>query len=166
MKVLDLRCAFHHSFEGWFASEADYAEQKRRGLLTCPLCGDASIEKLLSAPRLNLKAGREVAAPQASGEGEVAVAAAAAAAAPEPPGTPPLSPEFQARLVQAMREVLSKTEDVGDRFADEARGMHHGDIAPRNIRGQTSLDEAQALVEEGIEVLALPVLPGFKGTLQ
>ena len=164
MKVLDLRCAYHHSFEGWFASEADYSDQKSRGLLTCPLCGDVSIEKLLSAPRLNLKAGREVEVPQAPAEGEVAVAAAAPV--PVPSRDVALTTEFQARLVQAMREVLSKTEDVGDRFADEARGMHHGDITPRNIRGQTSLDEAQALMEEGIDVLALPVLPGFKGTLQ
>ena len=79
MKVLDLRCAYHHSFEGWFASEADYNDQKSRGLLTCPLCGDAAIEKLLSAPRLNLKAGREAPAPQAPTEGGVAVAGAASA---------------------------------------------------------------------------------------
>lgn len=164
MKVLDLRCAYHHSFEGWFASEADYNDQKSRGLLTCPLCGDAAIEKLLSAPRLNLKAGREAPAPQAPTEGGVAVAGAASALEASRDMTQ--ATEFQARLVQAIREVLSKTEDVGDRFADEARGMHHGDITPRNIRGQTSLDEAQALIEEGIDVLALPGLPGFKGTLQ
>ena len=164
MKVLDLRCAYHHSFEGWFASEADYNDQKSRGLLTCPLCGDAAIEKLLSAPRLNLKAGREAPAPQAPTE--VGVAVAGAAPVPEPSRDMSQATEFQARLAQAIREVLSKTEDVGDRFADEARGMHHGDITPRNIRGQTSLDEAQALIEEGIDVLALPGLPGFKGTLQ
>jgi hypothetical protein len=164
MKVLDLRCAYHHSFEGWFASEADYNDQKSRGLLTCPLCGDAAIEKLLSAPRLNLKAGREAPVPQEPTEGGVAVAGAAPVA--EPSRDMAQATEFQARLVQAIREVLSKTEDVGDRFADEARGMHHGDITPRNIRGQTSLDEAQALIEEGIDVLALPGLPGFKGTLQ
>jgi hypothetical protein len=168
MKVLDLRCAYHHSFEGWFASEADYNDQKSRGLLTCPLCGDAAIEKLLSAPRLNLKAGREVAVSQApaEGEGEGEVTVATAAPVPGPSREAMLATGFQARLVQAMREVLSKTEDVGDRFADEARGMHHGDITPRNIRGQTSPDEAQALIEEGIDLLALPVLPGFKGTLQ
>lgn len=164
MKVLDLQCGLQHSFEGWFASEADYADQQTRGLLTCPLCGDASIQKKLSAPRLNLKAGR--------GRSPSVGTAVDGAAAPAPSSAgrngpeSPVDPALQGRLMQAMREVLSRTEDVGERFADQARGMHHGDIAPRNIRGQTSPDVAQELMEEGIEVVQLPSIAALKETLQ
>ena len=164
MKVLDLQCGLQHSFEGWFASEADYADQQTRGLLTCPLCGDVSIQKMLSAPRLNLKAGRGL---SPSVETAVDGAAAPAPSSAGRNGSESLvDPALQGRLMQAMREVLSRTEDVGERFADQARGMHHGDIAPRSIRGQTSPDVAQELIEEGIEVMALPALPGLKNTLQ
>ncbi len=164
MKVLDLQCGLQHSFEGWFASEADYADQQARGLLTCPLCGDASIQKMLSAPRLNLKTG--------SGRSPSLETAVDGAAAPAPSsagrnGSESLvDPALQGRLMQAMREVLSRTEDVGERFADQARGMHHGDIAPRSIRGQTSPDVAQELIEEGIEVVPLPSIAALKETLQ
>lgn len=164
MKVLDLQCGQQHSFEGWFASEADYADQQVRGLLTCPLCGDASIQKMLSAPRLNLKAGREHAAPV--GVGTEVAAAPAASSAGQDRSESLMDPAAQGRLLQAMREMLSRTEDVGDRFADQARGMHHGDIPPRGIRGQATPDVAQELIEEGIEVMALPALPALKDTLQ
>ena len=165
MKVLNLQCGFSHSFEGWFASETEYLDQQEKGLLTCPLCGDAAIQKLLSAPRLNLKAGRERAAPHTVDAAASAVPAAQSGGAERV--TPPVeSVLFQARLVQAMREVLSQTEDVGERFADQARGMHHGDIAPRGIRGQASPEVARELVEEGIDVMALPAMPGLKDTLQ
>ncbi len=162
MKVLNLQCSLRHSFEGWFASEADYADQQERRLLTCPLCGDASIHKLLSAPRLNLKGGRE---PMTSPSAQVSDAGNDRTGGREIVDSP-VDTERQGRLVEAMRDLLAKTEDVGERFADEARGMHHGDIAPRNIRGQTTPDVAQELIEEGIDVVALPVLPGLKATLQ
>lgn len=164
MKVLNLQCGLRHGFEGWFASEADYADQQKRGLLTCPLCGDASIHKLLSAPRLNLKGGGERMESPPPESPDVAVEKA------KPGGgegvDSPVDAGLQARLVQAMRDVLAKTEDVGERFADQARGMHHGDIAPRSIRGQATPDVAQELIEEGIDVVALPALPGLKDTLQ
>ncbi|QCB46192.1 DUF1178 family protein [Hydrogenophaga sp. PAMC20947] len=164
MKVLDLQCSQHHSFEGWFGSEADYIDQQDRGLLTCPLCGDSSIQKMLSAPRLNLKAGRE--RPESGGEDATNAAAPESTAASDEPVERSVEPVLQARLMQVMREVLTKSEDVGDRFADQARGMHHGDIPPRSIRGQATPDVAQELIEEGIDVMALPALPGLKGTLQ
>ena len=164
MKVFDLQCALHHSFEGWFASEADYIDQQATGLLTCPLCGDASIQKMLSAPRLNLKAGRE--RPTSSREVAVSVAASQDATVVHESAESMVDFALQARLVQAMREMLGKAEDVGDRFADQARGMHHGDIAPRSIRGQTTPEVAQELIEEGIDVMALPTLPGLTDTLQ
>jgi hypothetical protein len=160
MKVLDLQCAHQHSFEGWFASEDDYAGQLARGLISCPLCGDAQIQKMLSAPRLNLRAARQQALAaqpanaNANADGNVALGHVAPDSA------------LQARFLSAMREVMAQTEDVGDRFADQARAMHHGDADPRNIRGRTSPEVALELMEEGIDVLPLPQLPALKETLQ
>ncbi len=153
MKVLDLQCARQHSFEGWFASEGDFADQLERGLVTCPLCGDAEVRKMLSAPRLNLHAAREAAAPDRP---PVEAAQPAAGTAASLPG----------RWLKAVRHVLAHTEDVGERFADEARAMHQGQIDPRGIRGRTSPEEALALIEEGIDVLPLPELAPLKETLQ
>ena len=159
MKVLNLQCAHQHEFEGWFGSEDDYTSQLERGLLSCPMCGDVHIAKKLSAPRLNLRAARqapETAAPAASG-GAVAMS--------NHPGNAELA-ALQARMLNALREVMANTEDVGERFADEARAMHHGEVEHRQIRGQASPQEALELMEEGIEVIALPSIPGVKETLQ
>lgn len=156
MKVLDLRCTHGHGFEGWFASSEDFETQLAAGLVECPVCGDTGIVKLLSAPRLNLgnaKAPQETAAP--------AVAAASAAASNVPAD---LSPE--ARWMRAVREVLAKTEDVGDRFADEARKMHYGETRERGIRGQATPEQTEALLDEGIPVVALPLPAALKETLQ
>lgn len=156
MKVLNLQCAHQHGFEGWFASEDDFTGQLARGLVSCPLCGDAQIQKMLSAPRLNLRTGREdkgVAVPSdAAGSVELGRSV---------PGLP-----LQAQLLKAMRQVLAQTEDVGERFADQARAMHHGEIDQRNIRGRTTPEVAMELIEEGINVLPLPALPALKETLQ
>lgn len=147
MKVFNLRCGSQHVFEGWFGSEADFQDQQARGLVSCPMCGDTALEKMLSAPRLNLGAvPSEVSAPAAA------------------PGTPPLNPEIQARAWQAMREVVAQSEDVGERFADEARRMHQGDIEARQIRGRASMQDTLALLEEGVPVLPLPA--ALKETLQ
>lgn len=162
MKVLNLQCAQQHDFEGWFASEDDYSHQLERGLLSCPLCGEVQIQKMLSAPRLNLRSSRETQDPAASG--------AAPTSGGERTGfalgrTAPGSP-LQGQLLQAMRKVFANTEDVGDRFADQARAMHHGDMDQRNIRGRTTPEVAMELLEEGIEVLSLPALPALNETLQ
>lgn len=156
MKVLDLQCAHQHVFEGWFGSEDDFHQQLERGLVSCPLCGDQRVEKKLSAPRLNLRAGRD---------------APGAAHGPEGltlsnhPAQAELA-ELQARMLKAMREIVANTEDVGERFAEQARAMHHGEIERRNIRGQTSAAVALELLEEGVEVMPLPMLPAVKDTLQ
>jgi hypothetical protein len=161
MKVLDLQCGQHHVFEGWFASEEDFAGQHARGLVCCPLCGDADVQKMLSAPRLNLRAaGQDPApaagharSPAAKHRGGSAVAGPSVAA-------------FQAQLLQAMRQMVATAEDVGDRFADQARAMHHGEVEARNIRGRTTPDVAMELAEEGIDVLPLPDISVLKETLQ
>jgi len=149
MKVLDLRCANHHVFEGWFASEDDFQDQRTRGLVGCPVCGDAAIEKQLSAPRLNLGAAPDMAASPAP---QVAAATGNA--------------QVQALWLQAVRQIVEKTEDVGDRFADLARQMHHGEEPERGIRGRTSADEAAALIDEGISVLPLVLPEALKKPLQ
>lgn len=144
MKVLDLRCAQGHRFEGWFASDADEAAQRERGLLACPMCGDADVKRLPSAPRLNLSSAEPV-------------ATTLALPAPDDP---------QANWLRAMRKVMANTEDVGDRFPEEARRIHYGEVAARGIRGRASPRDAQALAEEGIEVMALPVPATLKEPLQ
>lgn len=150
MKVLDLKCAQQHVFEGWFASEEDFQQQRGRGLVSCPLCGDASVDKQLSAPRLNLGAAPEPSAPsQPAAESLPAVAGEASQ---------------QAAWLRGMREAVARTEDVGERFAEVARQMHHGEIEERGIRGRTSAREAVQLLEEGIAVLPLP--PAFNEPLQ
>lgn len=157
MKVLNLQCAHQHDFEGWFGSEEDYASQLERGLLSCPMCGSTSVQKTPSAPRLNLRTTRA--------QGGDATAVEHTTVEQESGRVAPAMP-LQGRLLQALRQVMVNTEDVGERFADEARAMHHGEIDPRNIRGQTSPEVALELIEEGIDVLPLPVLPGLKDTLQ
>jgi hypothetical protein len=127
--------------------------------VSCPLCGDVQIEKKLAAPRLNLRAGRQ------DTESTMAAPAGNAVSLSNHTQNPELA-ALQARMLQALREVVAQTEDVGERFADEARAMHHGEVEHRQIRGQTSPQEALELMEEGIEVIALPMLPAIKETLQ
>jgi hypothetical protein len=152
MKVLDLRCANGHGFEGWFASEDDYKSQNGRGLVECPLCADHVINRLPSAPRLNLSGARE---PQP-----------APTAAPAVQPASPQPADLQAMWLQTVRHLMANTEDVGDRFADEARRIHYGETPQRGIRGQTSDDERRALSDEGIEVMSIPVPAALKGPVQ
>lgn len=163
MKVLNLQCTHLHSFEGWFASEDDFQAQLTRGQVECPMCADKSVQKMPSAPRLNLGAlaptpGSPSMSSPENGEPAGTVPATRLPAAP--------SEAQQAAFLNALRHVMSHTEDVGKRFADEARRIHHGDAEARNIRGQTSMHEALALLEEGIEVLPLPLPAALKETLQ
>jgi hypothetical protein len=148
MKVIDLRCQSGHRFEGWFASDDDFLEQNGRNQIECPLCADKVIVRLPSAPRLNLSGAREPASQPAQ-----AVAA------------DPMA-EMQTRWLKMVRHVVANTEDVGERFASEARRIHYGETEERAIRGQASADEREALRDEGIEVHPLPIPAGFKDTLQ
>jgi hypothetical protein len=176
MKVLDLQCAHQHSFEGWFASEDDFQSQLLRELIECPMCESKCIDKMPSAPRLNFGAQRPRAAASAS-IGDAGPASdttapprdahasrstdIAVAQAPSESVT-----TGQADFLKALRQLVANTEDVGRRFADEARRMHYGDIEPRSIRGQASASEAVELLEEGIEVVPLPMPAALKETLQ
>jgi len=160
MKVLDLRCGAGHTFEGWFASDGDFASQRERGLLDCPLCGNADVAKLPSAPRLNLSGAR---AP-ATGRGGIESDAPPPAPAPAP--TLAVHGNAVSRFVEAVTELLQNTEDVGTRFAEEARRIHYGETEQKAIRGQTTPEERAALAEEGIEVFTLPMGLPPKSSLQ
>lgn len=162
MKVLNLQCAQQHSFEGWFASEDDFVGQLSRGLLTCPLCGDVQIQKMLAAPRLNLRSSRQEKTHDEAAEPD----SGSKPGKTEPSADNKSLAPLQAQVLKAMRHLMDNTDDVGDRFADQARAMHHGEMDPRNIRGRTTLAVAKELMEEGIEVMPLPDLPALKETLQ
>lgn len=174
MKVLDLQCRLGHSFEGWFGSQDDYEAQQSQGLLTCPVCNDIQITKKLSAPRLNLRHGAHAVAEDTGSSREAGVAAGSPAAMPvvaaaaqtgDVSEAHPMA-QMQAALMHMVRHVMANTEDVGPRFAEEARKIHYGETEERNIRGQASRAETEALLEEGIEVLPLPVPDSLKGPLQ
>ncbi len=165
MKVLDLQCSHGHVFEGWFASHDDYESQRERGLLTCPVCEDAQVSKMLSAPRLNLGHNALLQAPtQTAQQPEQAVTANPEAAVQ---ALAQMSPQqMQAAMLKMVRHVMANTEDVGNRFAEEARKIHHGEAQERSIRGQASREETEALLDEGIDILPLPVPAGLKEPLQ
>jgi hypothetical protein len=146
MKVLNLQCAHGHGFEGWFASQDAFDAQLADGLVECPICGDTAITKLLAAPRLNL------------GNARPPVEAA--------PAKPPAADSPEARWLRAVREVIAQTEDVGERFVDEARKMHYGEAEERGIRGQATPEQARSLADEGIPVFTLPLPAALKETLQ
>lgn len=156
MKVLNLRCANGHGFEGWFGSEDDFLDQNGRGLLECPMCTDKVVTRMPSAPRLNLSGAREGVElpPQKSSTAQAVTTTATVPA------------DLQAAWLGAVRELMARTDDVGDRFAEEARRMHYGETPERGIRGQATTEQRAALREEGIETLALPVPPSLKRPLQ
>ena len=154
MKVLNLQCSHGHAFEGWFASHEDYESQRGRGLVTCPVCHDAEVTKLPSAPRLNL--GHDAPSPDPLST-ETSAVQDVAQMAPQ---------HLQAAWMKMVRHVMANTEDVGTKFADEARKIRYGETENRNIRGQASREETEALLDEGIDVLPLPVPAGLKEPLQ
>jgi hypothetical protein len=146
MKVLNLQCQQAHLFEGWFASEDDFQYQQSQGLVQCPICSDSRVEKLPSAPRLNLGAN-----PVVAGEAQPAKS---------------VMSQVHSQITSMVRQWVEKTEDVGDRFTAEARKMHYGETEQRSIRGKASLEQAAELIEEGIDVMPLPMPEHLKKTLQ
>ncbi|MYN13734.1 DUF1178 family protein [Pusillimonas sp. TS35] len=142
LKVYDLECEHGHVFEGWFGSEDNYESQRARGLLACPVCGSQQVSKKLSAPRLNVGHARSggSAAPQAAAEQPQAAHVA----------------QIQAEVMRRIREIVRATENVGDRFAQEARRMHEGEAEERAIRGTATPSEREALAADGIAVMPIP----------
>lgn len=172
MKVLDLRCTHGHRFEGWFSSDQDLQSQIEAGLMECPVCADKTIMRLPSAPRLNVSGARETRA-RAKADREISQDSSSAvpsagndenAAGNASPAT--LDVTMQAAWLRAVQHVMKNTDDVGDRFAEEARRMHYGEADERAIRGRATPDEAEALKEEGIDVVSLPMPAALKGPVQ
>jgi hypothetical protein len=151
MKVLDLKCPHGHRFEGWFASVDDFESQLSRKLVECPICAATEVSRVPSAPRLNLSGATS---PDENGAGQRASAGGA-----QPDGRADSAErmrEIEAGAVRALRELIEKTENVGDRFAEEARRIHYNEAPARNIRGVATPEDARSLVDEGIEVMPLP----------
>ena len=138
MIVFNLSCEAEHRFEGWFGSAENFDAQSTRGHVACPVCGSTQVRKQLSAPRLNLSG--QTALPEMQASTSVAV----------------LDPT-QRQLQALIKSVLESTENVGVKFAEEARRIHYNEAPARAIRGVASHDDARALVDEGIEVAYLPV---------
>ena len=129
MIILNLKCASEHPFEGWFASTEAFDEQTCARLVSCPLCADTVITRLPSGPHVKRTGER-----------------------PAGGGTPALLPD----AMKVVAEMIAHSENVAERFPEEARKIHYGETAPRSIRGQASMQEARELIEEGIGVIPLP----------
>lgn len=157
MKVFNLACEHDHGFEGWFGSAEDYDSQLAGGLLECPVCASRTIRKMPAAPRLNLSGATEkpAASPPAAGRG----GHAPSTGAPDPRA-------MQALFMKMARELIASTEDVGDRFAEEARRIHYNESPERGIRGVASAGEARELADEGIDVFAFPMPASLKEPMQ
>lgn len=143
-----LRCAEGHGFESWFASGDAFARLKQAGQVVCPDCGSSRVEKALMTPRVRPSR-------KASGMTEDANPVAVAA-------TPEPDPEIAEAIRKLKEHVETNSEDMGDRFAAEARAMHLGDVDARSIHGQATREEARELIEDGVPVLPLPFIPTRK----
>jgi hypothetical protein len=133
--VFELICAGQHRFEGWFASAEDFQTQRERGLLCCPVCADAHVEKL---PTAKIKT---------------------AQVADRPTATENASPTTEQAFMHFVESLFNSSENVGKAFAEEARRIHYEEAPKRNIRGYATADENAALRDEGIPVVALPIPP-------
>jgi hypothetical protein len=161
MKVYNLACPLDHRFEGWFASEEDCLAQQDKGMLACPVCDSTEIARMPSAPHIAKSASTDLTlanTESASLSGDVVALTSN--------DHSQLEAKVQAAFLKGMRDLMGSSEDVGSGFAEEARKIHYKEAPERSIRGQTTLDEAEALRDEGIEVMAVPFIPAFKNTLQ
>ena len=147
MKVFNLSCDLDHAFEGWFASQEEFDRQLTEGLIDCPVCCSRIVQKMPSAPRLNISGAQE----------------------PAPAKEPVAMPNEAAMrnmLAQMARHIIASTEDVGENFAEEARRIHYEEAPRRSIRGVASKEEAAELEDEGIDVMPLPFGDLVKNSLQ
>ena len=148
----NLRCERDHAFESWFQSSSAYESQEKRKLVNCPVCGSTKVERAIMAPQIVSKKGREPAVPPPAPVAEVT-----------PPASTPLlmaqERELRVKLKELRDHIVKNADNVGERFPVEARKMHYGDIEHRPIYGEASPEEARSLIEEGVEVSPLPVLP-------
>lgn len=179
MISFNLSCDNGHGFEGWFGSSADYENQQERGLVTCPICNSSTVSKALMAPNVTAKSNQRHTQPTPVSEpsDQVAISTPAAPNIPQAPVqqmaqqmaqqvAAQMTPQLQEAMGEAIAEmrkfqktVETQCDDVGEGFAEEARKIHYGEAKPRGIYGRTTDEEAEALVDEGIEITKMPWLP-------
>jgi hypothetical protein len=147
----NLRCERGHAFESWFQSSSAYESQEKRKLVNCPSCGSAKVERAIMAPQIVSKKGRQELAPVPASTEVTAPASTPLMMAQER--------ELRAKLKELRDHIVKNADNVGERFPNEARKMHYGDIEHRPIYGEASPEEARSLIDEGVEVSPLPVLP-------
>ncbi len=153
-----LACERRHTFEIWFKNSADYDKQSRRGLVTCPECGSAKVEKALMAPALG-RGAKKKAKPSPPESTPPSEPAAAAEGKSPVVMMSPQEKEFRTKLKELRDHLTKNAENVGGRFPEEARKMHYGEQEHRSIYGEASPQEAKELLEEGVELHPLPILP-------
>jgi len=149
----NLRCDAGHAFESWFQSSSAYESQEKRKLVSCPACGSTKVERAIMAPQIVSKK-KDRAEPASAISPSTDVAA--------PASTPLMMAqerELRAKLKELRDHIVKNADNVGERFPNEARKMHYGDIEHRPIYGEASPEEARSLIDEGVEVSPLPVLP-------
>jgi hypothetical protein len=148
----NLRCEQGHVFESWFQSSSVYETQEKRKLVNCPSCGSAKVERAIMAPQIVSKKARETAASAPAASTDVTAPASTSLMMAQ-------ERELRAKLKELRDHIVKNADDVGERFPTEARKMHYGETEHRPIYGEASLDEARELIDEGIEVAPIPVLP-------
>ena len=132
MILFTLRCNEGHEFDGWFRNGEGFDAQQKAGEISCPHCGDTRIEKALMAPAITRSRGK----------------------------TPPLTPaQMRAALVELRRQVETNCDYVGERFAEEARKIHYGEVDAHGIYGEATNEESRELAEEGIACGRIPWIP-------
>ena len=148
MIVFDLGCENNHRFEGWFASGEDFEQQLTRKLISCPLCSNGNVVRLPHAPHIN--SGASLRPAPAAGTGQQGQGQQYVNVGKD-------------LLVKLVEQIVDKTEDVGSAFPEEARKIHYRETPERRIRGTASREEVEELVDEGIEIVALPIPPHRTG---
>lgn len=146
MILYSLCCSKDHGFEAWFANSATFDKQAKKGVVSCPICGDTKVRKAIMAPRIAKGAAKKA-------------EHAAALPAPAPAASHVMAPRMREMLQELRKQVEDNCDYVGDQFAEEARKIHYGETEERGIYGEASDAEAKALQEEGIDVGRIPWLP-------
>jgi hypothetical protein len=142
MKVYNLQCEDGHSFEGWFRSEDDFISQNKKGLFSCPICENTTISRIPSAAHIQSNKTKDSGANNKT-----------------------ISYEVQKKLVEVAKQILKDSENVGNRFAEEAKKIHRNESEMRSIHGTATIKESQELKDEGIDILTLPLdISGKKPT--
>jgi hypothetical protein len=166
MKVYNLACPLNHQFEGWFTSEDDFTKQQEQAILCCPMCDSAQIARMPSAPYIGGRHEHKNHTMSAIEQVALNLPTSNDAMHLSPEQKLVFQEKMQTMMLKVVQEILEKTENVGESFAEEARKIHYKEAPERSIRGITTVDQAAELMDEGIDVYSLPVPPSLKNTLQ